>query len=101
MSPVIGDTPDDETPKITEFAELEAPVNENIDAAVVSGMMVATIAVDWKDEKRAALLFSFATHDGQILPPIVYVGDDLKEVANLVTSAADLADTLDLDSIEV
>lgn len=85
-----------------EFVELEMPVNENIDAAICAGALVATIVVEWprgSGEKRTALLFSFATHDGQILPPIVYVGDDLEAVAGLVTSAVETANDVDLDAV--
>ena len=83
------------------FEKIEEPIQETVDAAITKGMMVATIVVDWEGEKRKALLFSFATHDGDLLPPIVYIGDDLGDVAALVNSAAEHAETIDVDAVEV
>ena len=83
------------------FEKLDEPVNENIDAAVTKGLMVATIVVDWEGKNRKALLFSFVTHDGIFLPPVVYVGDDLDDVATLVNSAVEHAKTVDVDAVQV
>lgn len=85
----------------SNFKEIEEPVQEQVDAAITKGVMVATVAVEWEGEKRMALLFSFATHDGALLPPIVYVGDELDDVAALVKNAAEHAKTVNLEEIEV
>lgn len=92
---------DQPTPTVTP---LDEPESGPISAAITTGALVATIVVEWPQgsgEKRSALLFSFATHDGDLLPPIVYVGDDLKDLASLVNSAVELSETIDVDAVEV
>ena len=70
--------------KIDEDAQIEG--------LVAIGMLVAAVEIEFpldSGEEQRAILFSFRTHDDQMLPPIVFVStpENYKALADLVTAA--------------